>query len=120
MTAMTTEQRDYFVNRLDEIAREKVQAKAVELFGATGRPEQPTWGMVFEGIRSGEITLKADKVDYTGPYLNPTDVVWPAMEAKQAELTAYRETVRVEKQRAMDAVYLDTTAQDALAAFAAI
>ena len=110
-------QRDYFIRRLNEIAEEKVKAKAVELFGATGRPQQPTWGMVFEGIKSGEITLKADKVDYTGPYLNPSDVEWPAMEAKTAELTAYRETVAREKQRAMDACMLDTTAQEALTAF---
>lgn len=117
---MEAQAREYFVRRLNEIAQEKVQAKAVELFGPTGRPQQPTWGMVFEGIKNGEITLKADKVDYTGPYLNPTDVEWPAMEAKQAELEAYRETIRVEKQKAMDAVYLDTTAQEALAAFQGI
>lgn len=120
MTTMTTEQRDYFVSRVNEIAREKVQAKAVELFGATGRPQQPTWGMVFEGIKSGEITLKADKVDYTGPYLNPTDVEWPAMEAKQAELETYKAFVAQEKQSAMDGIMLDGAAKDALAAFAAI
>ena len=117
---MENQARDYFVRRLNEIAQEKVQAKAVELYGPAGRPEQPTWGMVFEGIRSGEITLKEDKVDYTGPYLNPQDVVWPAMEAKRAELEAYRKTVAVEKQRAMDAVYLDDSAQAALEAFQAI
>ena len=120
MTAMTTEQREYFIRRLNEIAREKVQAKAVELFGASGRPQQPTWGMVFEGIKSGEITLKAEKVDYTGPYLNPQDVEWPAMEAKSAEMEAYRKTVEVEKQKAMDGVMLDTSAQEALKAFEAV
>jgi len=114
---MEQTQREYFVRRLNEIAQSKVQARAVELFGASGRPQQPTWGMVFEGIRSGEITLKEDKVDYTGPYLNPTDVVWPAMEAKTAELEAYRATVAEEKQKAMDSVYLDTDAQKALTAF---
>jgi hypothetical protein len=117
---MENQARDYFVRRLNEIANEKIQAKAVELYGPAGRPEQPTWGMVFEGIRTGEITLKEDKVDYTGPYLNPQDVVWPAMEAKRAELEAYRKTVAVEKQRAMDAVYLDDSAQAALEAFQAI
>jgi len=117
---MENQARDYFVRRLNEIANEKIQAKAVELYGPAGRPEQPTWGMVFEGIRTGEITLKEDKVDYTGPYLNPSDVVWPAMEAKRAELEAYRKTVAVEKQRAMDAVYLDDSAQAALEAFQAI
>ena len=115
---MEQQAREYFVRRLNEVAAEKVQAKAVELFGASGRPQQPTWGMVFEAIKAGEITLKEDKVDYTGPYLNPSDVEWPAMEAKTAELEAYRETVRVEKQRAMDAVYLDTSAQEALTKFA--
>jgi hypothetical protein len=69
---MEQQAREYFVRRLNEIAQEKVQAKAVALFGATGRPEQPTWGMVFEGIASGEITLKEEKRDYTGPYLNPS------------------------------------------------
>jgi hypothetical protein len=117
---MEQAQREYFIQRLNEIAREKVQAKAVALFGATGRPEQPTWGMVFEGIASGEITLKEEKRDYTGPYLNPSDVVWPAMEAKQAELEAYRATVAREKQRAMDACMLDTDAQQALATFQGI
>ena len=117
---MEATQREYFVRRLNEIAREKVQAKAVELFGPTGRPQQPTWGMVFEGIRSGEITLKEDKVDYTGPYLNPSDVVWPAMEAKTAELEAYRAEVAREKQLAMDACMLDADAQKALTEFQGI
>jgi hypothetical protein len=117
---METVQREYFVRRLNEIAQEKIQARAVALFGESGRPQQPTWGMVFEGIKSGEITLKADKVDYTGPYLNPTDVEWPAMEAKVAELEAYRKTVAQEKQRAMDACMLDADAQKALATFQGI
>ena len=117
---MEQAQRDYFIQRLNEIAREKVQTRAEALFGPTGRPQQPTWGMVFEGIRSGEITLKEDKVDYTGPYLNPSDVVWPAMEAKVAELEADRATVAREKQRAMDACMLDTDAQQALTAFQGI
>ncbi len=117
---MEAQAREYFVRRLNEVAQEKVQAKAVELFGPAGRPQQPTWGMVFEGIRSGEITLKEDKVDYTGPYLNPQDVVWPAMEAKVAELEAYKATIASEKQKAMDSVYLDADAQKALADFQGI
>ena len=117
---MQVEQREYFVRRLNEIAREKVNNKAVELFGPAGRPQQPTWGMVFEGIRSGDITLKADKVDYTGAYLNPSDVEWPAMDAKKAELEDYRTTVERERQRAEDSAMLDTTAQDALAVFQGI
>jgi hypothetical protein len=117
---MEQAQREYFVRRLNEIAQEKVEARAVALFGPTGRPQQPTWGMVFEGIKSGEITLKADKVDYTGPYLNPQDVEWPAMEAKVAELAAYRKTVAEEQQRAMDACMLDADAQQALNKFAEV
>ena len=117
---MEQAQREYFIRRLNEIAQEKVQAKAVELFGPTGRPQQPTWGMVFEGIRNGEITLKEDKVDYTGPYLNPTDVVWPAMEAKVAELDAYKATIAQERKNAEDGVMLDATAQEVLTRFQAI
>ncbi len=117
---MEQNQREYFMRRLNEIAQEKVEAKARELFGPTGRPQQPTWGMVFEGIRSGEITLKEDKVDYTGPYLNPQDVVWPAMEAKTEALKDYRNSVEAEKQRAMDAVMLDADAQKALTEFQGI
>ena len=117
---MEQSQREYFVRRLNEITEEKIQNKAVELFGPSGRPQQPTWGMVFEGIRSGEITLKEEKQDYTGPYLNPQDVVWPAMEAKVTALADYRKTVEAEKQRAMDACMLDADAQKALAAFQGI
>jgi hypothetical protein len=117
---MQAEAREYFVRRVNEIATEKIQAKAVELFGPTGRPQQPTWGMVFEGIRSGEITLKEDKQDYTGPYLNPTDVEWPAMEAKKAELDAYRLKVTADKIRAIDSCMLDADAQKALTEFQGI
>lgn len=117
---MEQQSREYFVRRLNEEAQAKVQAKAVELFGPSGRPQQPTWGQVFEGIKSGEITLKADKVDYTGPYLNPQDVEWPAMEAKVEALEEYKNLVAYEKQKAMDAVYLDASAQEALKAFEAI
>ena len=117
---MEQSQREYFVRRLSEIAEDKIQTKAQELFGPSGRPQQPTWGMVFEGIRSGEITLKEEKQDYTGAYLNPQDVVWPAMEAKVEALAAYRKTVAAEKQRAMDACMLDADAQEALAAFQGI
>lgn len=117
---MEPQAREYFVRRVNEIATEKIQRKAVALFGPTGRPQQPTWGMVFEGIASGEITLKEEKRDYTGPYLNPTDVVWPAMEAKIAELDAYRVSVTAEKIRAMDRCMLDADAQNALTEFQGI
>ena len=117
---MEAQSREYFVRRLNEIAEAKMQARAVELFGPSGRPQQPTWGQVFEAIRSGEITLKEDKVDYTGPYLNPQDVVWPAMEAKKQALCDYQGVVNAEKQKAMDSVYLDSDAQKALTAFQGI
>ncbi len=117
---MEAQAREYFVRRLNEVAQEKVQAKAVELFGPAGRPQQPTWGMVFEGIRTGEITLKEDKVDYTGPYLNPQDVVWPAMENKKLALEAYRAEVELERQRAEDSAMLDADAQKALKDFQGI
>jgi hypothetical protein len=42
------------------------------------------------------------------------------MEAKVAELEAYRATVAREKQRAMDACMLDTDAQEALNAFQSV
>jgi hypothetical protein len=117
---MEAQSREYFVRRLNEIAEAKMQAKAVELFGPSGRPQQPTWGQVFEAIKAGEITLKEDKVDYTGPYLNPQDVVWPAMEAKKQALCDYQGVVNAEKQKAMDSVYLDSDAQKALTAFQGI
>ena len=117
---MTTEQRNYFLRRLDEITAEKIQRKAVELFGESGRPEQPTWGQVFEAIKAGEITLKEEKKDYTGPYLNPQDVVWPAMEEKKAAMEAYRKQLAVERQKAQDSVMLDNGAQEALSKYAAV
>jgi len=117
---MEANQREYFVRRLNEEAQAKIRAKAVELFGPAGRPQQPTWGQVFEAIKAGEITLREDKVDYTGPYLNPQDVVWPAMEAKVAELEDYKDLVAAEKQKAMDACMLDADAQKALTEFQGI
>ena len=35
---MEQQAREYFVRRLNEIAQEKVQARAVALFGESGRP----------------------------------------------------------------------------------
>ena len=102
---MTNEQREYTIRRLDEITREKIAAKTKELFGEGG-PQQPTWGMVFEGIASGEITLKEEKRDYTGPYLNPSDVEWPAMDAKKQELEDFREELRVKRNVVQDELML--------------
>jgi hypothetical protein len=117
---MEQQARDYFVQRINEIAQSKVKAKAVELFGPSGRPQQPTWGEVFAAIKAGELTLKEGTEDNTRAYLNPEDVVWPAMEAKKQALCDYQDLVSKEKQRALDAVYLDTTAQEALKAFEAV
>ena len=117
---MEQETRDYFVRRLNNIANEKVQAKAVELFGPSGRPQQPTWGAIFDGIVTGEITLREDQRDNTRCFLNPEDVIWPAMEAKVAALEEYRKTIAEEKQKALDSVYLDNAAQEALNKFAAL
>ena len=113
---MTPEQRDYTIRRLDEITREKIAAKTKELFGEGG-PQQPTWGMVFEGIRAGEIVLKADKVDYTGPYLNPQDVEWPAMDAKKQELEDFREELRVQRNVVQDELMLGTASAGILDRF---
>jgi len=114
---MEAAQREYFVQRLNEIERDKVEAKRVALFGEGGE-QQPTWGMVFAAIKAGDIVLKEGTETLTRPYLMPTDVEWPALEAKRAELAAYRRTVAAEKQKALDAVMLEGTAQQALAEFA--
>jgi hypothetical protein len=117
---MTTEQRNYFIRRLDEITADKIKAKATELYGPAGRPESPTWGTVFAAIKAGEITLKEGTEDNTNAYLTPNDVVWPAMEAKKAELDAYKATLKAERQKALDAVMLDATASEALANYEAL
>ena len=116
---MEQAQKDYFVRRLNEIAQEKLRAKEVELFGEGGA-QQPTWGQVFEAIKAGEITLKEGTENETKPYLNPSDVVWPALEAKRDELQAYAKLLEVEKQKAMDAIMLDGEAQQALTDYAAL
>ncbi len=125
---MTVEQRTYFVRRLDEITKEKLEAKRTELFGDNPQgPQSPTWGEVFEAIRAGECTLKEDTVDLRRAYLNPDDVTWPRLEeikaeyeANKAALAAYREQLQVERQKAMDAIMLDADAQQALATYAAV
>jgi hypothetical protein len=104
-TAMTTEQREYTMRRLDEITSEKIAAKTKELFGE-GNPNQPTWGMVFAAIKAGELTLKEGTEDSTRPYLNPQDAVWPAMEAKKQELADYREQLRVKRNAVQDELML--------------
>ena len=117
---MEQAERTYFLRRLEEISAEKLQAKAVELYGEAGRPEQPTWGMVFAAIKAGEITLKEGQEGNTKPYLMPQDVEWPALKAKQEALEAYRKQLATEKQKALDAVMLDETATEALNKFASL
>ena len=106
MYAMTTEQRNYMIRRMDEITHDKIKAKETELFGENGSDFQPTWGMVFEAIKAGEIVLKEGTESLTRPYLMPNDVEWPALEAKREQLRAYRETMRVQRQRIMDDLML--------------
>ena len=120
MTEMTQEQREYFIDRLEVEARAKIKAKAVELFGPTGRPEQPTWGVVFAAIKAGEITLKEGTEDSTRAYLNPSDVEWPAMDAKKDALEDYRIEIEHEKERAIDSIMLNKEALDILTAFTAL
>jgi hypothetical protein len=116
-SVLSAEQRNYLISRLSEITSEKVKAKAVALYGPAGRPESPTWGTVFAAIKAGEITLKEGTEDSTNPYLNPTDVVWPAMEAKKQELADYKAMLATEKQRLLDSIWLDTATASALVAF---
>jgi hypothetical protein len=119
-TVLSSEQRSYLINRVNEIVSTKVRAKAVELYGPAGRPESPTWGAVFAAIRAGEITLKEGTENNTNAYLNPSDVVWPAMEAKKKELADYKEMLSVEKQRLLDSIWLDKATATALAEFEAL
>lgn len=109
MNAMTTEQRAYLLNRMNEITLEKIAAKQTELFGEGG-PTSPTWGMVFAAIKAGEIVLKEGTEDLTRPYLMPSDVEWPALDAKRKELADYREMLRVERQRIVDDMMLGEAA----------
>ena len=119
MNAMTIEQRDYLLTRLSEITREKIEARAQELFGPSGRPQQPTWGEVFEGIRTGKITLKPGSENETRAYLNPSDVEWPEMEAKKTALEDYKEMLAAERLRLTDQLMLGEGA-DILAQYSAI
>ena len=101
MSAMIREQREYFVRRMNEITQEKIRAKEVELYGENG-PQQPTWGMVFEAIKAGEIVLKEGTESLTRPYLMPTDVEWPALEQKRVDLQNYREQLARDSKAVMD------------------
>ena len=118
MTTMTNEQRDYLVTRLQEITREKVRAKEVALYGKDG-VTSPTWGDVFAAIKSGEIVLKEGTETLTRPYLMPTDVEWPALAAKAAELEEYKDLLKIERQRVLDTIWLGHMA-DALTDYASL
>lgn len=117
-TAMTTEQRDYIIRRLDEITREKLDAKNKELFGEGG-PQQPTWGQVFAAIKAGELVLKEGTEDNTRPYMMPDDCEWPAMEAKKQALKDYREELRIERNVVLDELMLGTASSKILDKFIA-
>lgn len=127
MQAMTQEQRNYMIRRLDEITQDKLDAKRTEL-GLDGcGPQPPTWGEVFEAIRNGECTLKEETVDLRRPYLNPDDVTWPKLdeikatyEANKQALQDYKATLAKERQKVMDKFMLAGVdgAAEALEAFA--
>ena len=112
--AMTQEQRNYLVGRLDEITNDKLRAKEKELFGeSTQHIKAPTWGEVFAAIKAGELVLKEGTEDSTRPYMMPTDCEWPELAKRQAEFEAnkvalqeYRNTLAVERKRIMDGIVL--------------
>lgn len=124
---LTAEQRRYFINRLDELTQEKLEAKRKEL-GLDGcGPQAPTWGEVFAAIKAGECVLKDETADLRRPYLNPDDVVWPKLDEIKAQYEAntqalrdYKVTLQSERQKAMDSVMLEGAAQAALTAYAAV
>jgi hypothetical protein len=112
----TTNQQDYFLERLDEVFHARLQSRETELFGAGGQ-HQPTWGQVFAAIRSGEITLAEGTEDLTRAYLMPTDVVWPARQALVDELAEFRRDLELQLQRAQDRVMLTADQQAAIREF---
>lgn len=116
---MEQAQREYFIRRLNEISAEKLRNKERELFGEGG-PQQPTWGMVFQAIIEGKITLKPGTENLTRAYLMPTDVEWPELEAKKQELCDYKGLLDRERQAAMDSCILDDAAAQALTRFQAV
>lgn len=112
--AMTQEQRNYLVQRLDEITQDKLRAKEKELFGDNSNHiKAPTWGEVFAAIKAGELVLKEGTEDSTRPYMMPDDCEWPLLEQRKVEFEAnkvalreYREQLAVERKRIMDSVIL--------------
>jgi hypothetical protein len=102
---LTNEQRNYLLQRLDEITRDKLKAKEKELFGDAGA-NATTWGQVFAAIKAGEIVLKEGTEDYTRPYLKPEDVEWPAREALNVALQDYKTQLANERKTIMDTVML--------------
>jgi hypothetical protein len=117
--SITNEQRIHLEQRLAEITQEKLQAKRVELYGSAGRPQSPTWKMVFDAIKAGEIILKEDAEELTRPFLMPDDVMWPAMEQKAKDLEAYADMLNREAQDVLDRFILSNVsgAVEALKAF---
>lgn len=111
-------EKQYFLNRLNEVARERLQAKAIEIFGPAGNAYRPTWGDVFEAIKNGEIVLKEGTESLTRPYLMPQDVEWPALQEKREAYDKYAKQVEQERVAAIDAAMLDNAALEALQKFA--
>lgn len=129
MNAITQEQRNYMMQRLDEITQDKLTAKRTELGLDAGHPQPPTWGEVFEAIKAGECVLKEETVDLRRPYLNPDDVEWPKLaemkttyEANKQALEDYREQLQRERKKVMDKFMLAGVegGAEALEAFARV
>lgn len=129
MQAMTNEQRNYMLQRLDEITQDKLEAKRTELSLDGCGPKPPTWGEVFEAIRTGECTLKEETVYLRRPYLNPSDVNWPKLDEMKAEYEAnvqalqdYKEQLQRERKKVMDKFMLAGVegAAEALEAYAKV
>jgi hypothetical protein len=104
----------YFTQRVNQISRDLLEKRKVELFGDNPHgPRAPTWGDVFAAIRSGEIQLKEGTETLTRPYLMPQDVEWPGFERLKAEYEAnvkrvdeYCKVLADLKDRAVDEVRL--------------
>lgn len=118
MEQLTLEQRNYFLQRLNDITEDKLNAKRTELFGEGGSEYAITWGMVFEAIKAGEIVLKEGQEKLTRAYLKDDDVVWDSLQAKRDELKAYKDTLANERKTLMDTVLLGEGAVAALATYA--
>jgi len=120
MNAITNEQQTYLINRLNEVEREKLAAKSLELFGDNPHhPKAPTWGEVFAAIKAGELVLKEGTEDLTRPYMMPTDCEWPAFaqriadyEANKVALAEYKDMLARQRKLIIDSIMLGDAAND--------